>query len=68
MDKLRRPPSLLQRWTRRRAAARTDDFADYGTAFGLDLTLAASSDDSRSAASQAPASAGWWARWRHRAA
>lgn len=68
MDKDRRPASFVSRWTRRRPPAERDDPADYGTAFGLDLTLSASHPAVQEGASERlPHAPAWWSRWWHRA-
>lgn len=66
MHKDRTRATFLSRWTRRRAAVRHDDPADLGTAFGLDLSVAARSEEP-SVGVPAPEPTRWWARWRHRA-
>jgi hypothetical protein len=66
----RRHASFLSRWTRGRPACATQDAADYGTAFGLELSVGdppaqAPLRTEHPLARRQPASttAGWWARW-----
>jgi hypothetical protein len=61
--------SFLSRWMRARPSAVRDDPADYGTAFGLDLSMA---EGIPHPVKPLPAAAakpgdGWLARWRRAA-
>ncbi len=59
-------PRWYARW-RSRAAGRHDDAADFGTAFGLDLSLSEMGDDATTARPAATArSPGWIRRWARR--
>lgn len=69
----RTPSSPWLRWAQARRRAAHADFGDYGTAFGMELTLR---DDPAQAAEPAspppsrgqPAWAGWLGRWMSRRA
>lgn len=72
MHKDRRHASWLSRWTRPRPSSLRDDPADYGTAFGLEMSVTAAAHDACAAkpapaASPAPIAGSWWSRWRQRA-
>jgi hypothetical protein len=59
-------PSLLARWLGR-GGPRADDPADYGTAFGLDLSMEEGvprAPDAPAGAAPAP-SPGWFSLWLH---
>jgi hypothetical protein len=57
-------PRVVQR-LRTRPAPAQPDFADYGTAFGLELSLQPEAGDEQTAAVRRP---GWWRRLQaHRA-
>ena len=47
---------------RRRAARPMTDFADYGTAFGLDMSLLPEEDAATTAAARPARDPGWWRR------
>jgi hypothetical protein len=73
MNKDRRHASWLARWTHPRPAALRDDPADYGTCFGLEMSVGAQQGHADAADAPLPMPAshgapGWWARWRQRAA
>lgn len=77
MNKDRRHASWLARWTHPRPAPLRDDPADYGTCFGLEMSVGAQQGrdvvDDAPGALPVPVPAphgthGWWARWRQRAA
>jgi hypothetical protein len=61
--------SFLARWMRARPSAVQDDPADYGTAFGLDLSMAEGIPHPVEPlpAHAAKAGDGWLARWRRAA-
>jgi hypothetical protein len=59
-------PPLLARWKRAWRPLLADDPADYGTAFGLDLSMEEGiphAVEPPATAAAAPAGPGWLARW-----
>ena len=62
--------SFFSRWMRTRSASTSNDPAEYGTAFGLDLSMEGGLPhpvDPQPAAVAGKAGEGWLARWRRRA-
>ena len=75
MHKDRRTASWLSRWMRARTAPARDDAADYGTAFGLELSVGPVDPEHPPLAGIAaapvpfkPVATHWWSRRRQRAA
>jgi hypothetical protein len=68
MHKDRKHASWLSRWMHARPASMRDDPADYGTAFGLELSIGNDEPDLPATTPPPRTAAGWWARWRQRAA
>ena len=59
-----RTPSFLARWSRaRRVAARAQDPADMGTAFGLEYSLDQGAARTDGPTREAPVDPSWLQRW-----
>jgi hypothetical protein len=57
--------SFLSRWMRRGRPVRAEDWADYGTAFGLELSMeeGVPTAPQTTPAASAPAERRWYAPW-----
>jgi hypothetical protein len=61
-----KPASFFTRLTQAWRPLQADDPADYGTAFGLELSMEAGIPHEPAPSSEPAADEGWFARWRGR--